>query len=1049
MKKQRRKREKSISNRIIFATCLGVVSLAAGLVLVMTFFLSQLTHSVALNILQPTAQMAAKGVEANLHTMADRFLLMREDSAFTTDAATLEDQQAQLDGYSAGIEFVWLGLYSTTGSLLTGDEGCPRSIAGRDLFFMLRETENLSIEDISVGQEGLEIAMGVPIASQATGKVREYLIGSYKYDVLGDVLNNINIGDGGTAFIIDEDGSIIAHKDLGMVYGQGTLVDIWGTSQPVEELILRMQQGQTGAVNVTTDEGAMYISYAPIRGTRWSLGIRVPGSSFSGLRRQAVFTSILATVLLLLLFVVIFRILMKRSLTSPLKTITHSAGDLARGNFEQELPAALVGREDEIGQLATAFTTMSATVQDVIGEIGSVNQTVRAGHLTQRANAAAFEGDYHRIIDGTNATLDVFCRHLDTITGALALFDDTRRMIYHNTAMGDALRRHGLAPQDAGVLAAMVRAEDGGHHVAGVDALFAKNTPAGEICRLDIAMADGEEEMHNYTLTLRRTSVETAEGDDGFCVLLVMSDTTVLTQAKEAAESANRAKSNFLSNMSHEMRTPMNAIIGMTTIGKNAEDPARKDYCLDKIDEASTHLLGVINDILDMSKIEADRFELAQETFDFEQMLQHVVNVINFRVDEKEQQFVVHVDEKIPQMLVGDDQRIAQVITNLLSNAVKFTPEGGTVRLEAALTARSGDDCSLQVTVSDSGIGISEEKQAHLFEAFVQADNSTARKYGGTGLGLAISKRIVEAMGGEIWVKSAPGQGAAFSFCVQMQAGTVPAALTRGPAVDWARLRVLVVDDAPEQLEYFRDIAARLGVGQLRVAQSGEEASALIEKEGPFDVYFVDWKMPGMNGIELTRHIKGLRAQSVVVMISAAEWSRIEEEARAAGVDKFLPKPIFASGVADCISECVGSATAAPEGQDDVAGCFAGRRILLAEDVEINREIVLALLEPTGLIIDCAETGREALEMFSADPERYEMIFMDIHMPEMDGYEATQKIRKLPGAWPAKVPIVAMTANVFREDIEKCLAVGMDAHVGKPLDFDDVMEKLRHYLHCE
>jgi CheY-like chemotaxis protein len=258
-------------------------------------------------------------------------------------------------------------------------------------------------------------------------------------------------------------------------------------------------------------------------------------------------------------------------------------------------------------------------------------------------------------------------------------------------------------------------------------------------------------------------------------------------------------------------------------------------------------------------------------------------------------------------------------------------------------------------------------------------------------------------------------------------------------------VRVLAVDDAPEILEYFEDLAGRLGVA-CDVAASGEEACALMERNG-YDIYFVDWKMPGMNGIEFSRRVKDRKTgKSVVIMMSATEWNVIENEARSAGVDKFLPKPLFASSIADCINECLGSGNlrGEEEPQPDEVDCFRGYRVLLAEDVEINREIVLALLEPTALAIDCATNGAEAVKLYSEAPDMYDMIFMDVQMPEVDGYAATRLIRALPGT--KEIPIVAMTANVFREDIERCLEAGMNDHVGKPLDFDEVLSKLRKYL---
>jgi signal transduction histidine kinase/ActR/RegA family two-component response regulator len=394
-----------------------------------------------------------------------------------------------------------------------------------------------------------------------------------------------------------------------------------------------------------------------------------------------------------------------------------------------------------------------------------------------------------------------------------------------------------------------------------------------------------------------------------------------LQNALEKATAASQAKSEFLSNVSHEIRTPLNAITGMTSIGMNADELDRKDYALKIIEDASTHLLGVINDVLDMSKIEAKMMELSANEFYFEKMLKKTISVLNFRIDEKKQKFKVNIDSNIPEILIGDDQRLSQVITNLLGNAIKFTDDEGSITLCARLIKEENDICTLQIAVSDTGIGISAEQQIKLFNSFQQAESGTTRKFGGTGLGLAISKNIVEMMGGSIWVQSEIQRGSTFTFNVQVKRGN-------------------------------------------------EKEYCLSEK----------------NNI------------------------KIDEKKPAA------------------------------------KNTFAGRRILLAEDVEINREIVVLLLEQTLIKIDCAENGAEAVRMFKSAPDKYDLIFMDLQMPEMDGYEATRSIRALDVDNAKIIPIIAMTANVFREDVEKCLRAGMNDHVGKPLDIDEVMDKLRSYI---
>jgi signal transduction histidine kinase/ActR/RegA family two-component response regulator len=400
-------------------------------------------------------------------------------------------------------------------------------------------------------------------------------------------------------------------------------------------------------------------------------------------------------------------------------------------------------------------------------------------------------------------------------------------------------------------------------------------------------------------------------------LVFILSVMLRIDAAKQKADMESIHKSAFLANMSHEIRTPMNAIIGMTKIGRSSGDRERMYYCLKKIDDASQHLLGVINDVLDMSKIEANKFELSPVEFDFEKMLARIVSVINFRMDEKKQLFTVNIDSAIPKVLVGDDQRLAQIITNLLGNANKFTPEQGSIDLSARLSGEEDGVCTVLFTVKDTGIGINAEQRKKLFHSFQQADSNTTRKYGGTGLGLAICKSIAEMMGGSICVESEIDKGSTFFFTV-------------------------------------------------RLKRSENKDGASVEKT--------------------------------------------------------------------------------EESKPDVTGIFTGRRIILAEDVEINREIVIALLEPTEIKIDCAENGAEAVSMFKKAQGKYDLILMDLQMPQMDGFEATGLIRALELPNAKDVSIIAMTANVFREDVEKCLEAGMNDHLGKPLDFDEVLRKLKRYL---
>ena len=536
-------------------------------------------------------------------------------------------------------------------------------------------------------------------------------------------------------------------------------------------------------------------------------------------------------------------------------------------------------------------------------------------------------------------------------------------------------------------------------------------------------------------------------------VLVIMSDITDLVEAKELAEQVSHAKSSFLSNMSHEIRTPLNAIIGMINIGMNTEDIEKKDYCLNRANSASKHLLGIINDILDMSKIEADKFELSYSEIDFEKMLMNITNVANVLAEEKQQNFIVNLYRNVPAYIESDELRLSQIITNLLTNAIKFTPDKGTITLSIENVGEEGDQVTLSITVADTGIGISKEQQAQLFQSFNQADSSITRKFGGTGLGLAISKWIVELMGGKVWIESELGKGAKFIFTMKAKKLPDKSRAKLHSYIDPEDIHILAVDDAVETRDYFVHVMDTLSLS-CDVAADGKEALALIEGSAgnPYNVFFVDWQMPEMDGIELTKKIKEANGDnSIVIMISVADWNAIEKDAVAAGVKNFVSKPLFPSTLINAINTSIGEGLKetvynTPCGQARCHYDFSKYTLLIAEDVEINREIISAVLEDTGISIDYAENGKVAVSLFSGDPDKYSMILMDINMPEMDGYEATRQIRALGTARAKGIPIIAMTANVFREDIEKCTESGMNDHTGKPIDSEALLGKLNKYL---
>jgi len=576
--------------------------------------------------------------------------------------------------------------------------------------------------------------------------------------------------------------------------------------------------------------------------------------------------AVIAAIILIVYFFI-------RRISAPLDEITLSVDEIAGGRYDARIKGDYKG---EFGVVKESVNKMADSIEEYINESEESLKTLE------------------NILNGIDAVIYVS----DPKTGEILFVNDYMKMHF------------GLKDIKVGQLC--------------YQALQKDQTEMCEFCPCFQLDRDPDkilvwEEKHTLTDRIYRNTDRYIDWPGHKTVHLQHAvDITELRAAKEQAEQGNRSKSEFLSRMSHEMRTPMNAIIGMTNIAMNSDDPEKKEYCLGRIGDASCHLLGVINDVLDMSKIEADKFELSYSEFLFDQMLSNALNVVRFNMDAKNQKLIINVDPALSVVLIGDEQRLTQVIANLLSNAAKFTPEGGEIQFNAIMINEENRALTLHVEIIDNGIGIAKENQENLFSSFEQADGSITRKFGGTGLGLAISKKIVEMMGGTIWVESEPGEGAKFAF-------------------------------------------------------------TFMAEKGYGDIYGKDAGQAG--------------------------------------------------GIVDSRSKYL-----------------EGKTVLLAEDVDINREIVLSMLEDTGLTIDCAENGNEAIEMFKAAPGKYDVILMDVQMPEVDGLEATSIIRALDIAEGAQVPIIAMTANVFREDVEKCLAAGMNDHIGKPVNFDELIRKIENNI---
>ena len=521
-----------------------------------------------------------------------------------------------------------------------------------------------------------------------------------------------------------------------------------------------------------------------------------------------------------------------------------------------------------------------------------------------------------------------------------------------------------------------------------------------------------------------------------------------LSEALAAAEQASKAKTAFLSNMSHEIRTPMNAIIGLNNIALNEPDmPEKVRGFLTKTGESAQHLLGIINDILDMSRIESGRMVIKNEEFSFAKNLEQVNTIISGQCAEKGLTYDCRMSGKIDDYYIGDGMKLRQVMINILGNAVKFTPEGGTVTFLIEEGPRYNGQATLKMTFKDTGIGMSKEFLPHLFDAFAQEDSSSTSKYGSTGLGLPITKNIVELMNGHIEVESEKGKGTTFTVTVTLTESDRKDGLPEGE-LNPKELNVLVIDDDPIALEHAQIVLGQIGIN-CETAQSGAEGVEMVQirhgRRADYDLLLVDWKMPEMDGVETTRRIRAIVGNDTpIIILTSYNWDEVAEEARQAGVDTFVPKPLFAGSVMDEFREAFKRKNA---GAVKEAADLKGRHILLAEDVAVNAEIMVMVLNMREIEADVAENGRIAVEMYESHPDGYyDAILMDMRMPEMDGLEATRKIRATGRRDATVIPIIALTANAFDEDVQRSLQAGLNAHLSKPVEPDALFETLESLI---
>ncbi|MCF8029525.1 MAG: response regulator [Desulfohalobiaceae bacterium] len=730
---------------------------------------------------------------------------------------------------------------------------------------------------------------------------------------------------------------------------------------------------------------------------------------------------VLAAAMTALLIMLAF--LLNPLILRPIDRLSHAAAKVTRGDYSVRVPE---NRRDELGTLSRGFNQMTSTLSDYTEDLEA--------RVTERTHEAEAARQYFESI-------------LENTPVGIAFLDGERRIREVNS---EFLRLFGYNEEDVlGQSPRFIYAEETTFQTIGKESypVIAK----GSTYRRDVDLMHANGSV--FPCSMAGRAVNPQDLSQGY--IWTLRDMTERVQmekdlraAKEEAESATKAKSKFLAHMSHEIRTPMNAVIGLAHLLSRTELTADQEDYVRKIINSSQALLGIINDILDFSKVEAGKLDLDHVAFDLHEALDNLSNVVSLKAEEKDLELLFAVEPDVPVRIMGDPLRLGQVLTNLATNAVKFTEKGNVVLAVQAVEWEEKDRARLRFAVRDTGVGLTQEQQENLFEAFEQVDASNTRQHEGTGLGLAISKQLVELMGGELRVESEPGEGSTFWFEAPFQ--VVQEA--RKPLVPHrlSGLRVLVVDDNETSRQILKGILGNFGC-RVTTAVDGETGLAVLQQtEEPFHLVLMDWYMPGMNGIEATRRIKSESVPNsppAVLMVTAYGRDTLKHAAEETGTDAFMTKPMNPSLLLNTILQVLGEKPRErAAGQDNASQEWSGLEdirgasVLLAEDNEINQEVAVELLHQAGMSVTTAANGREALQYL--DSESYDLVLMDVQMPEMDRLETTRRI------WQEghTVPVLAITAHAMEGDAQKSLDAGMNDHLTKPIDPDQLTQALIRWI---
>ncbi len=1031
-----KKTEKNPGNRLMRIAALGVLIVA--LILVFGSFwigrsasksAEEAVHRVSLFYLDELAGRREQVVENNLQTYIKNISigidLMDEGDIDTKEH--LEAYQARMKQLYGLQKFAFVDekglIYTSTGTQTDIDTY---------LFdYRTLSEPKIAIKDIDKAEKKVIIAIPIDPISFQEEKLTICFMEIDMEDMLAGVSMESNENDETFCNIYSNDGISLTNKVLGGLADETNLLEAMNhvnfeTGYSREQIADDFSAGKTGVSTFEYDNVLLTLYYVPVKNTDLMLSYMVResqiGEQIASISHGIIRRSVLQTILTALVLLGLFMLMMVQTRRAAALVIEKEKSE-AENRIKQEeleqrlaLQEQLLEQEKEQAQLDNMITAMAADYRSVYYVELDTDEGIcyRADHTLEDSLDEGDRFDYQ----------ETFSRYAETDV------DEAYRQDFLEFIQPEHIRK-GLAKETILTLRYLVRR--GGRE-------------SYEMLRMaSVSGGSDRKEKRVNAIGVGFTDIDSQMRE-------TLDKNQALSDALNAAEEASKAKTAFLSNMSHEIRTPMNAIIGLDNIAlsdPNLSEETR-DH-LEKIDSSAKHLLNLINDILDMSRIESGRMVLKNEEFSFSAMLEQINTMISSQCSEKGLDYHCRTNGEIDDSYIGDDMKLRQVIINILGNAVKFTPEGGQVNFTVERKGRFGGKATILMTMQDTGIGMDKDYLPKIFDAFSQEDSSTTNKYGSSGLGLAITKNIVKMMNGDIRVESEKGEGTTFFVTVTLQETRQHGpAEEHGVQIDVHDMTVLIIDDDPVACEHGRLALGKVGIN-AETAESGAEAIEMVRlrhaRREPYNLILVDWKMPEMDGVETTRQIRALTGdESAIIILTAYRWEDVLEEAVSAGVDSFLSKPLFASSVIEEFRKALGKKQRTEETVQHKAD-LTGRRILLAEDVLINAQIVMMQLKKREIEIDHAENGRLAVEMFESHPEGYyDAILMDMRMPEMDGLEATRVIRAMDRPDAKEIPIIALTANAFDDDVEKSLTAGLNAHLSKPVEPDNLFGTLESLI---